>query len=290
MKTGRLALGSLIVWLVSAVAAGEHQESRTLTWPDLVGQNLLRSGEVAPAQGQDWECLRIRKEAAGTMTFPILVLKDMEPTASQYALEGQVRHEDVEGGAYLEMWTVLPDGGRYFTRTLASSGPLGTISGTSAWRPFALPFDLNETRPSHVTVEINLVMPGPGLVELGPLRLVNLSPEPGARAWWSSQAAGWIGGGLGSFIGLAMALAGVLAGRGLARPVVKATLAAVFAVGLASLSGGTVAAFSSQPYAVCYPLILLGTIATVLPAALGVKLKRHWQAVELRRIQAMDAA
>lgn len=290
MKTSNLTLGSLVISLVSAVAVGEHQESRVLTWPALTEQKLIRSGDVVPGRGQEWQCLRIQNESSGTKTFPILVLKGLSATASQYAIQGQVRYEGVTGVSYLEMWTVLEDGGRYFTRTLGTSGPLGAITGTSTWRPFALPFDLNKARPSQVSLEVNLVLRGPGVVEIGPLQLVNLSPDGRSRAWWSSQTAGWLGGGLGALIGLAMALAGVLAGRDAARPVVMGILAGVFAVGLAGLSVGVVAAFSSQPYAVCYPLLLLGSIATVLAVVLRLKLSRHWRAVELRKMQAMDAA
>jgi len=41
------------------------------------------------------------------------------PTSWGYVVRGRVQHRDVEGTAYLEMWSLMPDGSRYFSRTLA---------------------------------------------------------------------------------------------------------------------------------------------------------------------------
>jgi hypothetical protein len=46
------------------------------------------------------------------------------PQSSIYVVRGRVQYRDVEGIAYLEMWNVLPDGRRFFSRTL---GDYGTI-------------------------------------------------------------------------------------------------------------------------------------------------------------------
>ena len=46
-------------------------------------------------------------------------------TGDSYAITGKVAYEGVEGDGYLEMWSVFPDGSRYFSRTLDDAGPLG---------------------------------------------------------------------------------------------------------------------------------------------------------------------
>ena len=64
----------------------------------------------------------------------------------------------------------------YFSRTLAESGPLQSISGRSDWRPFQLPFAARDEsgwlddRPERL--DLNLVLPGAGKVQLRSLRLV----------------------------------------------------------------------------------------------------------------------
>jgi hypothetical protein len=81
-------------------------------------------------------------------------------------VSGKVRYNDVEGDAYLEMWNHMPDGSKYISRTLADFGPMRQIQGTSDWRTFELPFYLMELKPESVTLEINVVMPGKGTIEL----------------------------------------------------------------------------------------------------------------------------
>ena len=67
---------------------------------------------------------------------------EYRPTSSAYVVHGQVQYNDVEGVAYLEMWNVMPDGNRYFSRTLSEYGTMRKIQGTSEWRDFALFFNL----------------------------------------------------------------------------------------------------------------------------------------------------
>ena len=103
------------------------------------------------------------------------------------------------------MWTWYGNE-RYFSRTLATAGPLQSLSGSADWRPFTLPFFGAEgRRPTRI--EVNLVLPGAGSVELGRLSLVELdrseelaAPIPGA--WWEERTGGLVGAVLGSGMGL----------------------------------------------------------------------------------------
>jgi hypothetical protein len=108
-------------------------------------------------------------EVDGGGVYPLLVIESPEVGPPQFQVDGTVRYEDVAGIAYLEMWTVLPDESRYFTRTLAESGPLGHMTGSSDLRPFSLPFVLGEGGPVPTRLEINLVTEGSGGFWIGPL-------------------------------------------------------------------------------------------------------------------------
>ncbi len=103
--------------------------------------------------------------------YPLLVIEEPEVQPPHFQIDGTIRHEDVVGTAYFEMWTVLPDGSRYFTRTLADSGPLESMTGTSEERPFSLPFELGEGGPVPIRLEINLVTEGSGQFWVGPLTI-----------------------------------------------------------------------------------------------------------------------
>ena len=61
------------------------------------------------------------------------------------------------------------------------------------------------------------------------------------------------------------------------------------AVGSVSLLGGIAALVARQPYAVYYPLLLTGVLATLLGACGFPLVKQRFHAAELRRMQALDA-
>jgi hypothetical protein len=117
-------------------------------------------------------------EADSGDLYPLIVIEDPGVQPPRFEVDGTVRHEDVAGVAYFEMWTVLPDGSRYFTRTLAETGPLGIMTGDSDTRPFSLPFELGEGGPVPTQLEINLVTEGAGRFWVGPLVIAGSAVEP----------------------------------------------------------------------------------------------------------------
>src|SRR2546430_8509636 len=121
------------------------------------------------------------------------------------------------------MWTVCPDGGRFFTRTLASQGPLAALHGESAWRSFELSFDLSGASQVPSRLEFNLVLPARGTVWLGPLHLQRTSPPAPPTVtvqggWWSERVGTLAGALLGSVVGVVGGVIGAPGGRGKARP------------------------------------------------------------------------
>ena len=160
-----------------------------------------------------------------------------------------------------------------------------------------LPFSIGkDTKMRPTRLELNVVLTGPATVYLGPLKLVQFEKEQtaggtvgsGGNVWWTSRTGGLIGGITGSVVGLMGGAIGILAGVGIARRVCLCLLGAMFILGVVSLAVGLAALVFSQPYAVYYPLLLLGLLCSVLPAGLFRQIKRQYEQRELRKMHAMD--
>ena len=229
-------------------------------------------------------------EVRGPGTARLAVLDAPAVPGDSYGFTGIVGYEGVEGDAYLEMWSEFPDGSRYFSRTLDARGPTAKLSGTAGARAFALPFFLSAGDVRPVRLEVNVVVPAAGRVVVRELRFATgaeLSATPGA--WWSAQTAGWIGAVAGSAVGLFGALIGTLASLGRGRRFVIGGLFALAGVGLVLGVIGLVALASGQPYAVWYPLLLLGVLDPVVALALLPSARRRFDAIAPSGAQTLDA-
>jgi hypothetical protein len=226
-------------------------------------------------------------EVHGAGTHRVAVIEAPVVSGDQYAVTGQVAYEGVGGAGYLEMWNVMPDGSRYFSRTLDERGPLAKLSGSSRARSFVLPFFLGEGAPRPVRLELNVVLPGAGRVTLSELRLAS---GPGAAstpgAWWTPGTAGWIGAAAGSASGIFGAVIGTLASLGRGRRFAIAGLLALGVAGLMLLAAGLAALALGQPYEVWYPLVLLGVIDPVVAFSLLPTVRRRFAAGALSRAAA----
>jgi hypothetical protein len=233
-----------------------------------------------------------------------VVTIEHRPTSSMYVVRGRVRYSDVEGTAYLEMWNGMPDGSRYFSRTLAEHGTMRNIQGSSDWREFELPFNLMELKPESVTLEINVVMPGKGTIELKEFRVSDLPViatgevsnllTPATKEWFDGRTAGMVGGILGSAIGLFGALIGCLCGaylipRGKGRRLTAGLLWFGIILGVLLLVTGLTALCLGQPYHVWCPFISPGILMLILNPVFLAWLPHIYAQVELRKIQALDA-
>lgn len=225
----------------------------------------------------------VRIEGAGV--HPLVVIDDPAIEGDSYAIAATVRYEGVVGDGYLEMWSHFPDGGAFFSRTLAETGPLAALSGDSTERPIEVPFFLNGAAAPE-RVEINLVLPADGTVWVSPLSLVGFG---GAAPWFSEQQAAWGGATAGMLAGLGGAAIGIVAGRRRNRRLVEVALAVGLAVGVVSLAAGGIAFVASQPRHVWYPLVLIGLVLTFVDGLLLPGIRRSYAAAELHRIRAMDA-
>jgi hypothetical protein len=143
--------------------------------------------------------------------------------------------------------------------------------------------------PPPARLEVNIVLPGSGTVEVSALRLGPLGTETRAGLW-GPRGGGWIGAAVGIVFGTLGALIGWLASKGRARSFVMAACVAASIMGVVLLAVGAIAWIGGQPYDVTYPLLLTGVLlVTIFGTSIG-RLRRMYAAAELRRMRAMDTA
>jgi len=111
-------------------------------------------------------------EVTGTDKAVIPVLVDTQPNVGthSYTLMGEVKYEKVGGTSFLETWTSI-GAGKAFSRSLADYGPMGKLTGTSAWREFMLPMNMMGSSEPVKQIEMNVMLPDGGKVWLRNLRL-----------------------------------------------------------------------------------------------------------------------
>jgi hypothetical protein len=243
-----------------------------------------------PEAGSSDLQLEIKSATSRPSTTTVLTIDRPPIKGPRYRLSGRLRYESVEGAGYLEMWNHFPDGGQYFSRTLADQGPMMKLQGTSGWRSFVLPFDATGAPPPTRLV-VNVVLPGRGTVYLGPLELTE---ETGAASGFSdpvtaSRLVGMAGGMAGAVIGSLGALIGVLTSLGRARRFVIASATSLIALGMVAFTAGIVAFASAGSYSAAYPaLLLLGFVSSVVPLGLLPTIRRRYEEIELRTMRAHD--
>ncbi len=265
--------------------------------PDaLVAAGRIDPGLVLAAgadSGRAAAVIRVSNPTNRPRRITILELPSPPLSRPVYALTGQVRYTDVAGRAFLEMWNYFA-GGTYFSRTLATTGPMQLIQGQSDWRLFVLPFYGDEKTGRPHRLVINVVLPGRGTVFLENLKLVQYSTGENpldvtpAGAWWSETSGGLVGGLAGGLLGVLGGVIGVLAARARARSLVMGLLGLMSLIGVSGIGLGAWALLAGQPWVVWFPLLLPGILGTLLPTGLREPIRRHYETVELRRMRIRD--
>lgn len=287
---GRLVV--LVVLSAGICAAGEAPKSpvATVDWVKQQEAGALKSGEVVTDHDGTSPRLKIVNTKTGTQSIPLCEIVSPAITTPSYAVRGKIRYEIVVGVGFLEMWNHFADAGQYFTKTMDTSGPMGMVTGTSPEREFILPFHTLRQTSAPTKLVINLVLNGPGTVEIGPLELVPIDEMTamGGADWWSGQTGGLIGGLGGTMLGLLGALIGALSSAGKGRRLVLVLSGAVAAVGIVVLTLGIVAISTGQSYNVYYPLLLLGGMMCLGGIVSLCVSPARFRSHELRRMQALD--
>ena len=254
----------------------------------MVGLAFADSGTVPILDG-DFKAENDRSTRKSVMVTTV----KYHPVSSVYVVRGRVRYQNVEGDAHLEMWNVMPDGSRYFSRTMMDIGSMQKIQGTSDWRVFELPFNLMDSRPESVTLEINIVMPGKGTIEVSGLTIGDA--QRGGRQgseWWDKRKGGIleriIGSVVGIFGGLIGCLVGIFAPRGKGRKWIFGLVIFGIVTGFALLMIGVVALCLAQPRHVWYPFVICGGVMSFGSAGVLLIIRRAYALVERRRMEALD--
>jgi hypothetical protein len=292
MSRSNTALLSVACWLLASSTAWSAEIVRSIRWQELPSGSLKPGQVVATPPGATEPILRVVHDGRAPATFPLVTIERPGVAAARYALRGRVRYESVATGSYLEMWNHLPEGA-FFSRSLDRSGPMSTLEGSSEWRAFVLPFFNREGGAPPEKLVFNLVLTGPGTVEVGNVELVQFAPGENplddSTAWWNDRQAGVIGAVAGVALGLLGTVIGWLGSTARARGFVLSTLKGIAWLGVCALLAGLFAAVVGQPYAVSYSLILFGIISAAIGFSLPRSLSKRYEQLELRRMQALDA-
>jgi len=265
---------------------------RAVSFSEAFENGVLRAGELI-----DVETLTVTA-VPGKQFQPLIELAAPGISSPVYALKGMIRYENVKGDGFLQLDNHFGATGTYFTKSLASAGPLRKISGSSDWRAFVLPFYANSgdqagsTSPLPEKLSLGLYLPETGTVSIRGVGLYQYAsgedPLQSTGQWISNRNAILLAAIGGSLIGLWGAVIGVVSSRGKARRFVLGSANALFLIGIASLVGGVAAISAGQPYAVYYPLSLFGIILVVVIGKLRASLSARYEQLELRRMQSID--
>jgi len=295
MKTSVWVTAGCVLALSVSVMAAEALT--TVSLETLKAQGKLISGKVIDENGA---VLKLENASGTPATMSCFAIDDPGISTGAYAIRGQVRCDNVQGQGYLEMWTHMDGGGKFFTRTLGQVGPMKSIEGTSPWRAFELPGYIAD-KTGKVTslpskLQFNIYLPGEGTVYVKDIELVAYSDDEakamlagGVSKWSSGAIMGLVFGLMGGVVGGLGGLISVLSSRGKSRGFVFAAMYTSLVVGAVLLVVGLSLVMTSKGFGVWYPFVLMGALCMLLPAVSLKSVKRRYEDLELRKMQAMDA-
>lgn len=285
-----LLMTVLAAVLASAEGSQARNVVRTFRWSEAVSTEPTEAGVELEVE-EDGR-LRVRRAGEGEHVVRVMTIDRPGVSRRCFALEFRAQGRRLDEPVVLQMDTWLPEGGPYFSRTTGDSGPMRPLAGDDP-RRIVLPMTLSgDERPTRVALSV--VFQGTGEVVLGRVELVEAShpavltsPE---GAWWSGRAGGLIGGIGGGAFGLFCGVLGLLAGLGRGREPVTKLLLVLCLLGVATAGVGVLALVLGQPYAVWFPLVLLGGLVAVVCGGMRPILYRNRRQAELRAMQAADAS
>ncbi len=274
--------------LLCSVVAFAGEVATELQWTTLREAGHVKHGVIVPTDAwTPFESLRVASTGGEQMTVEVMVLEAPGIKTCKCALAGEVRHDEVQGKAYLELWAHFRDGGFSSVQTLANGGPARHLEGTSGWQQFALLFPA----PSHGAVPEKLVLsvafPGAGTVWLGNLRIVEY---PMGRQAFLTLRRSWVAAAVASVVALlaqAVLLRLIFLAR--ARRAVMTGLVVCLLLGICLTGLGAVSVALRDLRALAAPALVVGVLLCG-PAAVALPwARRHYGETELRRMAAMDA-
>lgn len=283
----------ILLLLLLGVSSNAAPLPTTLNWGDLTNRGPSAGGIVMSMDGRS--VLKIENPHDEPRHVHLLTLADPGITKGYYVVSGEVKHESVRGTGYLEMWSCFAPAtpgqpeAQYFSRTLGTSGRMGSLSGTSDWRPFDLPFNSAGAQSPPVRLELNLHLEGRGTVYLSGLTLAEFERAPWmAAGWWTPRDSGVLGGVFGSTFGLLGGAIGILTSKGRSRRAVMALVRTAIVLGTCLTVLGLAAWMAGQPFHVWNVLILTGLMVVAIFSTNLGSIRRRFEEAELRRMSAID--
>lgn len=117
----------------------------------------------------------LRVEAAGPLTVPLFEIEDPDIEEAVLLYQADLRSQNLDGRAILEMWVRFPGEGEFFSRSLDRP-----VTGTMSWVTIATPFFLQKGQNPDL-VRLNLVVNGSGQVWIDNVRLLRRPLPQGPR-------------------------------------------------------------------------------------------------------------
>ncbi len=288
-RLSTLCVTAVVAVLATTAGARAQDVVRTFDWSEAVSSQPTDA--AVELDVDEHGRLHVRRAGEGRHVVRVMTVDQPGVTRPCFALRLRAQGRRIDEPVVLRMDTWLPDGGPYFSRTAGDSGPMRPLTD-EAPRRIALPMTLSgDARPTRIALSV--VFDGAGEVVLGPPELIEAShpavltsPE---GAWWSSRAGGLIGGIGGGAFGLFCGVLGLLSGLGRGREPMMKVMLALCLLGVATAGVGVLALILGQPYAVWFPLVLLGGLVAVVCGGMRPILYRSRRQAELRAMQAADA-
>lgn len=243
----------------------------------------------------------------GTVTISVpagqaatIPLGEYPTTAMQsrvYAVQMQVDHAVGSAPAYFEMWTSLREGGAFFSKTLGTQGPMRHLLGHETGRDVIIPASLEGSNKSATRCNLSLVLPAGGDVTIRKARMLDVPAGLHFLVAASGQwFPGWMGGVIGAVFGVACGCLGSLYRyshrSGFLWNAMQHFPIALTAISAVILLAGIAALRVKQPYAVWYPLVLIGVLGSLGGPLLQWQTKRQAPqevvSFEERQMHAMD--
>lgn len=275
-------------------------------WNELTQKHELLGGQIISTSVSTGEVSTLKIENTNDTPLRLQLFEISKPAITNvlYGFIGQIKCENVHGVGYLEIWNYFPP-----QKIYSSSDEIGlahprfekpkgfpvqknTVTGTTDWKGFMQLFDATGESKPPTRTGIGIFLPGSGTVYLRYVILCQYKdngsfPVP-SNNWWSARQSGLISGIGGSIIGCFGALIGCLAGMGKARRFVLTMTKFFIGLGILLTLAGLIALALKQPYAVWYPLLLLGIILTAVVSMNLRGIKRHYDDLEIRRMNSLD--
>jgi len=169
---------------------------KTIEWK---AEKLPESGKLDTGGPEGRSYVSIENGKKEPTSIPLWETKEPGIQTKCYAVRGKIRYRGVEGVGYLDLWSSFSGTApqepkaKYFSRTLADRGPLQRITGSSDWRDVVLPFDGTQSKTLPAGLELNLVLAGPGSVDVTDLQVLQFADAASMWAALGGAVSGKVG-------------------------------------------------------------------------------------------------